>query len=225
MGGCKTYGGRKTYQRTPSPENFWTLQKSFWSALSWIFVQEKQSTDTWGGWKTYRRRGVQNPFLGGVSYVRFSTPLFFPPPYGVLLFLTFRIPHKRNRGLVGGSLKIFNLAWKLQDLDFFSILGLVGVAGTWGRNAKLIREFSALRVENAMIFCNCTLRLSRRLAATESIAVQWVLMALHPMGSRLDHGFVCIVRPFAPLKNGPPCLVTMGGPTHLWLGPRISSTH
>ena len=28
--------------------------------------------------------GVQNPFLGGVSFVRFSTPLFFPPPHGVL---------------------------------------------------------------------------------------------------------------------------------------------
>ena len=27
MGGCKTYGGRKTYQRTRSPENFWTPPK------------------------------------------------------------------------------------------------------------------------------------------------------------------------------------------------------
>ena len=30
--------------------------------------------------KTTVRGGVQNPFLGGVSSVRFSTPLFFPPP-------------------------------------------------------------------------------------------------------------------------------------------------
>ena len=36
--------------------------------------------------------------------------------------LTFSIPHK-NRGLVGGSLEIFNLAWKLRDLDFFQSLG------------------------------------------------------------------------------------------------------
>ena len=27
MGGVQTYGGRKTYQRTRSPENFWTLRK------------------------------------------------------------------------------------------------------------------------------------------------------------------------------------------------------
>ena len=26
-GGCKTYGGRKTYQRTRCPENFWTPPK------------------------------------------------------------------------------------------------------------------------------------------------------------------------------------------------------
>ena len=29
-------------------------------------------------------RGVRNPFFGGVSFVRFSSPLFFPPPHGVL---------------------------------------------------------------------------------------------------------------------------------------------
>ena len=42
------------------------------------------------------------------------------------------------------------------------------------------------------------------------------------------NGFVCIVRPFPPLKKAPPLLVpwvTMGGPTHLWVGPPISSTH
>ena len=53
-------------------------------ALAWIFVQEKQSTDAWGGWKTYRTRGARKPLLGGVSFVRFSTPLLFPPPHGVL---------------------------------------------------------------------------------------------------------------------------------------------
>ena len=62
--------------------------------------------------------------------------------------------------------------------------------------------------------------LSRRLAATESIAVQWVLTAPHPMGSPFDNGFVCIVSLVAPLKNGPPLFVpwvTMGGPTHSWV--------
>ena len=36
---------------------------------------------------------------------------------------TFRIPHN-NRGLVGGSLENFNLAWKFQDLDFFHLWAL-----------------------------------------------------------------------------------------------------
>ena len=36
--------------------------------------------------------------------------------------------------------------------------------------------------------------------------MQWVLMAPHLMGSPFDNGFLCIVRPFVPLKNGPPCL-------------------
>ena len=40
--------------------------------------------------------------------------------------LTSRISHK-NWGLVGGSLEIFNLAWKFQDLDFFQDLGPVGL--------------------------------------------------------------------------------------------------
>ena len=57
--------------------------------------------------------------------------------------------------------------------------------------------------------------------------MQWVLMAPHPMGSPLDNGFVCIVCPFPPLKKAPPLFVpwvTMGGPTHLWVGPPISLT-
>ena len=49
--------------------------------------------------------------------------------------------------------------------------------------------------------------LSRRLSATESIAVQWVLMAPPPDGfPPLTMGSCAIVSPFAPLKNGPPWL-------------------
>ena len=36
------WGGGEMYQRTRSPENFWTSPKEL---LVWIFVQEKQSTD------------------------------------------------------------------------------------------------------------------------------------------------------------------------------------
>ena len=37
-----------------------------------------------GGGKRTVRGGGPNPLLGGVSFVRFSSPLFFPPPHGVL---------------------------------------------------------------------------------------------------------------------------------------------
>ena len=84
MGGAKRMGGGKRTRERALPKIFGPLQKSFWAALSWIFVQEKQSTDTWGGWKTYRTRGGPKPLLGGVSFVRFSYPLFFPPPHGVI---------------------------------------------------------------------------------------------------------------------------------------------
>ena len=83
MGGCKTYGGggKRTRERA-LPKIFGPLQKSFWSALSWIFVQEKQSTDTWGGWKTYRRRGGPKPLFGrGVIREVFHPPPFSTPPW------------------------------------------------------------------------------------------------------------------------------------------------
>ena len=45
--GCEAYGGRKTYERTRPPKNSGPLLlKSFWSAQSWMFVQDKQSNDT-----------------------------------------------------------------------------------------------------------------------------------------------------------------------------------
>ena len=50
-GGCKTYGGRKTYQRTRLPKNSGPLQKSFWSAQSWIFITGNRATTPEGGGK------------------------------------------------------------------------------------------------------------------------------------------------------------------------------
>ena len=73
-------GGKRTRERA-LPKIFGPLQKSFWSILSWIFVQEKQSTDTWGGWKTYRTRGGPKPLFGrGVIRWGFPPPSFFHPP-------------------------------------------------------------------------------------------------------------------------------------------------
>ena len=45
-GGAHRMGGGKLTREHTLPKIFGPLQKSFWSALSWIFVQEKQSTDT-----------------------------------------------------------------------------------------------------------------------------------------------------------------------------------
>ena len=45
-GGAKRMGGGKRTRERALPKIFGPLQKSFWSALSWISVQEKLSTDT-----------------------------------------------------------------------------------------------------------------------------------------------------------------------------------
>ena len=84
MGGCKTYGGRKTYQRTRFPENSWTPPKELLVCSVVDFCTGK--TERW------RLRGVENvPYEGGSKtpfwegcpswLVRFSTPSFFHPPW------------------------------------------------------------------------------------------------------------------------------------------------
>ena len=87
-------GGKRTRERA-LPKIFGALQKSFWSALSWIFVQEKQSTDTWGGWKTYRTRGGPKPLFGrGVIHEVFHPPLFSTPRWRPLMtgFAVLQLP-------------------------------------------------------------------------------------------------------------------------------------
>ena len=92
MGGCKTYGGGKFARERALPKTFGPLQKSLWSALLWMFVQEKQSTDPWGGWKTYRTRGGPKPLFGrGVSREVFHPPLFSTPPSRPIKILSGRI--------------------------------------------------------------------------------------------------------------------------------------
>ena len=85
-GGAKRMGGGKRTRERALPKIFGPLQKSFWSTLSWIFVQGKQSTDTWGGWKTYRTRGGPKPLFGrGVICEVFHPPLFSTPPWHPLI--------------------------------------------------------------------------------------------------------------------------------------------
>ena len=126
--GCKTYGGRKTYQTTRSPENFWTPPKSFWSALSWILVQENRALTPEGSGKTYRTRGGgPKPLLGGVSFVRFSTPLFFPPPPPPWRPLT-RVNSVQTRCIVKGEVHKSPLFWRFWGVfDFLRIACSLGI--------------------------------------------------------------------------------------------------
>ena len=81
MGGCKTYGGRKTYQRKRSPENFWTPPKELLVCSVVDFCTGKSRALTpEGGGKRKVGGGGPKPLLGGASFVRFSTPSFFHPP-------------------------------------------------------------------------------------------------------------------------------------------------
>ena len=81
MGGCKTYGGRKTYQRTRSPENFWTPPKE-------LLVCSVVA----GGGKRTVRGGGPKPFFGrGVIREVFHPPLFSNPPWRPLTQSLFRL--------------------------------------------------------------------------------------------------------------------------------------
>ena len=78
--GVQNVWGRKTYQRTRPPDKFWTPPKELLvcSVVDFCTWKNRALTPEGGGKRT--ARGVQNPFLGGVSFVRFSNPLLFPPP-------------------------------------------------------------------------------------------------------------------------------------------------
>ena len=69
-GGCKTYGGRKTYQTTRPPDNFSGPPKEL--LVCWVldFCTGKQSNDIWGGRKSTRQRGVQNWLISFLSSSR-----------------------------------------------------------------------------------------------------------------------------------------------------------
>ena len=76
MGGASRMR-EKMYQTMRPPDKF--LDPSKWASglFNLAVLYRKQSNDTW---KCTRRRGIRKPFLEGVSFVRFSSPLFFPPP-------------------------------------------------------------------------------------------------------------------------------------------------
>ena len=80
MGAAKRMG-EENVPENALPKNFGPLQekKSCWAALSWIFVQEKQSTDTWNGVENVPYEGPKPLFGKGVIREVFHPPLFSPP--------------------------------------------------------------------------------------------------------------------------------------------------
>ena len=69
------WGEEKAPGNAPSRKKFGPLQKSFWCAESWISVQDKQSNDTSGGWKTYQTKGGPKRVSEGVvPFLRVSFP-------------------------------------------------------------------------------------------------------------------------------------------------------
>ena len=78
-GGAKRMGiGKRTRQRT-LPKFSGRLQKSFWSAQSWIFVQETHRALS--GRRTRRRGRSKTVFGRGVLPEVFLPPLFSTPPW------------------------------------------------------------------------------------------------------------------------------------------------
>ena len=137
MGGCKTYGGRKTYQRTRSPENFWTPPKELLlSALSWIFVQEKQSTDTWGGWKTYRTRGgPKRPKDSAVLKILRRTEFTMRSQFTIAQWLAMATPPCADTIFLGGfPPPSFFHPPPCRPLNGTSVMMFMSVACISGRN-------------------------------------------------------------------------------------------
>ena len=74
---------KRTLQKHPFGRPFLrtTLSPLLWCAPNLGFLYRKnRATTLEGGRKGARGRGVQNPFLGGTSFVRFFSPLFFSTP-------------------------------------------------------------------------------------------------------------------------------------------------
>ena len=79
-GGAKRMGGGKR-TRERALQKFLDPSKRASGLLCRGFLYRKNRAVTpEGSGKRTVRGGVQNPFLGGVSFVRFSTPLFFSTP-------------------------------------------------------------------------------------------------------------------------------------------------
>ena len=83
VGACKTYGGGTRTKQRPLQKKNRTPPKRGASGVS-VPEKKKQSNDIWGERKAYQTKRGPRPFLGGVSFMRFSSPRSFQPPVGIL---------------------------------------------------------------------------------------------------------------------------------------------
>ena len=113
----------------------------------------------------------------------------------------FQIPHgvtsacDRSKTLSEGQ-------WMSENTSLFNHFGAFcpRESGPWPPSQHIT-------LKNTVLKHRLLPSLSRGLAATEPIAVQWVLMApTFRMDSPFYNEFVRVGRAFAPAKDGPPCL-------------------
>ena len=105
---------KKKLGNVTTPTNLWGVFWPFFTIkLGKNDIFGYKGTHHWSRWGLPQKNVpdeevVQNRFLGGVSFVRFSSPLLFQAP------LAFSVPKCPNLEKPI-SLDIFNLAWKRQS--------------------------------------------------------------------------------------------------------------
>ena len=70
------WGEENVPENAPSRKLLDPSKRAFGLLCRGLLYRKKRALTPEGGGKRTVRGGVQNPFLGGVSFVRFSTPLF-----------------------------------------------------------------------------------------------------------------------------------------------------
>ena len=83
MGGAKRMGGGKRTEQRTLQKISGPLEMSVWSG-QFAFPQGQQEQRHQTGVENVPNEGGPNSLFGGVSFVRFSSPLLSPHPHGVV---------------------------------------------------------------------------------------------------------------------------------------------
>ena len=175
MGGCKTYGGRKTYQTTRSPENFWTPPKEL--LVCSVVDSCAGKTEHWHlrGVENVPHEGGPQPLLKfGRGVIRegfhpplFSTPLWRPLTYAEIKLRSFTwgggfcaIEFDRNAAAMSAQVSTdlsrgtFNRYTKrpLQDSAIIFSTGTMGNLHITAQNTGFPANSATPRVKNPQIF-------------------------------------------------------------------------